>query len=175
MAKKEEILQLLDSWEVLPVTIEEFCKHPESFDILMDIALNSTDPKSWRAAWAADKVHGQMPGLIVPYIELIINSLEALVSHSKKRHFLKLLSMNKIPEHYYGFLVDYCINVLTSSKEPPAVRVHAMQVLYNISEKESGMQAEIIHIIEHEMEYHATAAIISRGSRLLKKLRAAQQ
>ncbi|MCF6332211.1 MAG: hypothetical protein L3J11_02920 [Draconibacterium sp.] len=79
--------------------------------------------------------------------------------------------MNEIPENQFCFLVDYCLNALTSAKEPPAVRVHAIQILYNISEIETGLKPEILAVIKHEMEYHSTAGIISCGSKLAKKLR----
>jgi hypothetical protein len=46
-----------------------------------------------------------------------------------------------------------------------------MQVLYGISENEPDFKPELIQIIEQEMEYRPTPGIISRGSKLLKKLR----
>jgi len=168
--KKQEILELIESWENLALFINEAGKTPENFDMLMDIALNSTDKKSWRAAWLADKIHDEYPLLILPYIETLILKLHTLEDQGKRRHFLKLLSMNELPEKYYGFLVDYCFTVL-SSEEPASVRVHAMQVLYNISEKEPGLKPELALAIEQEIEYRPTPGIISRGKRLLKKLR----
>lgn len=166
---KEDLIVLIDSWENLSFTINEISNHPENFDILMDIALNHSEHKSWRAAYLADKIHDVHPELLFPYIEILIQKLKVLDNKSKKRHFLKLISMNELPVKYYGFLVDYCITTL-SSEEPPANRVHAMQILYNISLKEPDLKYELIHIIEHEMEYHATPGIISRGNRLLNQL-----
>jgi hypothetical protein len=60
-------------------------------------------------------------------------------SDGKKRQFLKLISMNEIAEAHHSFLVDYCFEALTSAKEPTSVRVYAMQILFNISEKEPGL------------------------------------
>ncbi len=169
--EKDDLFELIDSWENLAFTIREIGNHPELFLILMDIALHNPEQKSWRAAYLADKIHDDYPELISPFIEPMITQLETENNSSKKRHFLKLLSMNEIPSKHSGFLVDYCINALTSAKEPPAVRVHAMQILYNISEKEIALKPEILAIIEHEMEYHATAGILSRGLKIAKKLR----
>lgn len=169
--KKEDLLELIDSWENLAFAIREIEQHPELFSTLMEIALYNPVKKSWRAAYLVDKIHDDYPELLLPFIEPVIDQLKTENNTSKKRHFLKLLSMNKIPSEHYGFLVDYCINALTSAKEPPAVRVHAMQILYNISEKETELKPEILAIIEHEMEYHATAGILSRGSKISRKLR----
>ena len=101
----------------------------------------------------------------------MIQQLRIEIHSGKKRHLLKLISMNTIPSEHHGFLIDYCLDMLTTGKEPPAVRVHAMQNLYNISETEPELKPEILAIIEHEMEFHATAGIIARGSRLTKNLR----
>lgn len=169
--KKEELQELIDSWENLEFIVREIGNHPDFFSVLMDIALYDTEQKSWRAAYLADKIHDNYPELLLPFIEPMIVQLRTEKNTSKKRHFLKLLSMNEIPEQHYGFLVDYCIEALTSAKEPPAVRVHTMQILYNISEKEPELKPEILAIIDHEMEYHATAGILSRGSKIAKKLR----
>ncbi len=168
---KNELLKVIESWENLEITVMEISKHPNYFRLLTEIALYSNEPKSWRAAYMVDKIHDNYPELLLPYLKDMILQLKKEESSSKKRHFLKLISMNKIDVEYHGFLVDYCLNALTSAKEPPAVRVHAMQILFNISEKETGLKPEILAVIEHEMEYHSTAGILSRGSKLAKKLR----
>jgi len=168
---RQELIEMLDSWENIPWAIREIGKHPEHFDELADLALYGKEKNSWRAAYLVDKIHDEYPELLLPYIEKIIFQLEKEENTSKKRHFLKLLSMNEIQEEYFGFLVDYCLEKLSSGKEPPAVRVHAMQVLYNISEKEPALKPELLAVIEHEMEYHSTAGILSRGMKLTQKLR----
>lgn len=169
--EKENLVELIDSWENLAFAIREIVNHPELFSALMDIALNHPEQKSWRAAYLSDKIHDDYPELILPFIEPIIMQLKRENNASKKRHFLKLLSMNEIPQEHFGFLVDYCINAFTSAKEPTAIRVHAMQILYNISEMEKELKPEILAIVEHEMEYHASAGILSRGSKIAGKLR----
>lgn len=169
--KKEDLQLLLDSWDNINLTIREIVNHPENYSTLMEIALYSSEPNSWRAAYVADKIHENHPGLILPYIDKIIEQLQIENHNGKKRHFLKQISLNFIPEKHHGFLVDYCINTFTSAKEDIAVRVHAMQILYNISEIQPELKHEILALIEHEMEYHSTAGILSRGSKLVKKLR----
>ena len=167
---KQELWEILDSWENFAFTINEIGKNPECFKLLIEIALHNNDPKSWRAAYMVDKIHDDSPDLLLPFLEELILKLQTEKNSSKKRHFLKLISMNKIPQNHFSFLVDYCLNALSSAKEPPAVRVHAMQILFNISDKEPGLKPEILAVIEHEMEFHATPGIISRGSKLAKKL-----
>jgi hypothetical protein len=89
---------------------------------------------------------------------------------SKKRHLLKLISLNEIQQENMAALLNFCIDEFTNAAEPVAVRVYAMQILFNIAQKEPDFSGELIELIEHEMEYHGSAGIASRGGKLLKKL-----
>lgn len=172
--KKEELRELLDRWENLPLTMREIERDSGLFHMLMEIALYDNWSKSWRAAWLADKIHDLNPEVIRPYLGEMIERLKTLGDHGKKRHILKLISMHEVPEKDEGFLLDYCLNALASAKEPPAVRVHAMQILFNLARSEPELRSEILAVIEHEMEYHATPGILSRGKKLVKQLRVKQ-
>lgn len=168
---KEELQTLIDFWENIELTVAEIVKNPDYYSMLMEIALYSNNPKSWRAAYMVDQINETHPDLILPFIDKIIEQLKVEKNKSKKRHFLKQISLNTIPEASHVFLVDYCLNAFTSAKEDVAVRVHAMQVLFNISEKEPELKHEILAVIENEMEFHPTAGILSRGRKLAQKLR----
>ena len=167
---RQELLEILESWENLAVMIKLISENTENYTILMEIALYDQSEKSWRAAYMFDKINDRYPDLILPYMDKIVAQLYKESNSSKKRHFLKLISMKPVPERHFGFLVNYCLETL-SSDEPPAVRVHAMQVLFNISEKEKDLKPELLLVIEHEMEYHSTAGILTRGRKLAQKLR----
>lgn len=166
----EQLLELLEAWENLGVIMNEVIAEPANYKNLVGITLNSNHPKSWRAAWLMDKINDQAPELIDGYIPEIIEQLKVEKSDGKKRHLLKLISLKVVPDEYLGFLTDYCISVFTSSKEPIAVRVHAMQILGNIAIKEPDLKPEIVLIMEHEMENHGSAGIVSRCKKILKKL-----
>lgn len=97
-------------------------------------------------------------------------AIQEIRNHAEQRHFLKLISLNEIDKKYQSFLMDYCFNAFTSGNEPVAIRVHAMQVLFNISESEPDFKPELLAIIEHEIEVHPSAGISSRGNKLAKKL-----
>ncbi len=168
---EKELMDVLDSWENISLTVKEIVENPEYFPVLIKTALYNNEPKSWRAAYIVDLVHDYSPELLLPYLNEVTLQLKQEKSNGKKRHFMKLISMNKIDEEHHGFLFDYCLTTLTSAKEPLAVRVHAMQILFNISDIETGLKPEILSVIEHEMEFHAAPSILSRGKKLAKKLR----
>ena len=168
---KEELLELIVSWENLPYLLCEITKTPEYYLMLMEIALYNRNKKSWRAAYLIDKINDNYPILLNPFLNEMIDQVKIEKSHSKKRHFLKLISQNELPPEQQGFILDFCMKTFTSAKEDLAVRVHAMQVLYNISEKEPELKPEILALIEYEMENHSSAGIVSRGRKLAEKLR----
>lgn len=136
----------------------------------MDLAFNGQHTKSWHAAYIADKINDNHPKLIAPFISEMVLRPKTEKNSSKKRHYLKLISQHDFPVKFHSFLVDYCLECFTSSSEPIANRVHAMQVLFNISEKEPDFKPELLSVIEHEIELHPTPGIVSRGKKLVKKL-----
>ncbi len=167
---KHELHDLLNSWENIELLIHEALTHPEYVRLIADIAFYSDHPKSWRAAWLMDKIHNKKPKMIEPFIKEIILQLKKETSSSKIRHFLKLISLYAIPKNHSSFLFEYCHQHFTSAKEPVAVRVYALQVLYNLSEEEPDLKPELLSTIRYENELHSTAGIRSRGKKLAKKL-----
>ncbi len=163
---KKELLDLLASWENLELIINEVILHPEYMKLLIEIALYSNYPRRWRAAWMADKINDTTPELIIPFMEELISALHAETNSGIKRHILKLISKHEIPDKHQPFLLNYSHQCFTSASEPVAVRVHAMQILYNLSEKEPEFKPELLSLIQHETEVHSTPGIRARGKKL---------
>ena len=168
---KEELILLIDSWENMTYLVSEISKDVEFYNILMDIALYDLQQKSWRAAYLIDLINDEKPELLRPFLSKMTNQLLIETNESKRRHFLKLLSQNELTQEIQGLLFDFCLKIFSSSKEPVAVRVHAMQVLFNISISEPVLIPEVVALIEHEMEYHPTPGILTRGRRLITILK----
>ena len=168
---KAELVELIDSWENLQYLVTEITQTPEYYQMLMEIALYNSNQKSWRAAYLVDKINDSSPELLFPFLNMMIEQVQIEKNKSKIRHFLKLFSQNELPQEKQGVLLDFCLKTFTSDKEPLAVRVHAMQILFNISEKEPDLKSEILALIEYEMENHSSAGIVSRGAKLAEKLR----
>jgi hypothetical protein len=167
---ENELQWVIKSWENISVVIRHISDHPEHLDLLMKIAFDDGPAENWRAAWMIDKIHDQHPELILPYLPAMTHFLLATKNSGKKRHLLKLISLNDIQQENMALLLNYGIETFTDAAEPIAVRVHAMQMLYNITQKEPDLSGELIELIEREMEYHGSAGLASRGKKLLKKL-----
>jgi len=171
---ENEVRALILSWENLAILVRYIADYPEHLDIIMNKALDDSQPENWRAVWMVDKIHERYPELVIPYLPAMTSFLMTTQNASKKRHLLKLISLNEIQEEDIAALLNFCIDEFTNAAEPVAVRVHAMQILFNIAQKEPDFSGELIELIEHEMDYHGSAGIASRGGKLLKKLYAAK-
>ncbi len=168
--KRADFYTLLDSWENIHLLIDYLIEYPNEIGKLTDIGLNDPKKESWRAIWIIDQVHEKKPELVRPYIPLFIEALPFVSNESKLRHLLKLISLNPIPEDQLANLWDYGIKELTNASRPIAIRVHAMQILFEISESIPEFKPELIQLIEHHIEFHGSAGIQSRGRKLLRKL-----
>lgn len=167
---ENELKSLILSWENTNLVVRYISDHPEYLDVLINLAMDDSQPENWRAAWMVDKIHEQHPELVIPYLQSMTEFVLTTQNAGKKRHLLKLISINDIQEENLALLLNYCLQVFTNAAEPVAVRVHAMQTLFNIAQKEPDFSGELIELIEHEIEYHGSAGIASRGRKLLKKL-----
>lgn len=168
---EKEILDLLLSWENMPLIAGYMCEHPDDLESLVRLALDDCQTPNYRAIWMVEKVHDQRPDLVLPFLPAMTEFVLRTKNSGKKRHILKLISLHPIPDENLSLMLDFCIGTFTNAAEEIAVRVHAMQILYNIAEKEHDFANELIDLIENEIEYHGSAGIASRGNKLLKKLR----
>lgn len=167
---EDELRDFIQSWENIPLLIRHIFENPEKLNLVLKIAMDNNQAKSWRAMWLLDKIHEQNPQLILPYFPALNEFLLYTNDSSKKRHVLKLISLHEIPEDKIVHLLNHCIDVFTNHAEPIAVRVHAMQILFNIALKAPDFANELVELIEHEIEFYGSAGIASRGRKLLAKL-----
>ncbi len=167
---ENEIRELIQSGETIPLLAKYFVQEPGQLDILIKTAFDDSETYTWRAAWMIDKIHEEKPDLILPYFQSITEFAIHTKNSGKRRHFLKLISLHDIPDENMALLLNFASEMFTNASEPVAVRVHAMQILYGIALKEPDFSGELIEMIGHEIEYHGSAGIASRGRKLLKKL-----
>ena len=168
---EKELQEIIHSWKNMPLVIAYICEHPEAMNILVDIAMDETHAKNWRAMYLVDQIHDQYPDLVIPYFSAMTKFLLSTKNSSKKRHVLKIFSVHEIPEENMAMLLEFCIHEFTNAAEPVAVRVHAMQILYNIALKEPDFAGELVDLIENEIEYHGSAGIANRVWKLVHKLK----
>jgi len=148
-----------------------YIKHnPNQLQNLIDMSFSNSQPEGWRAAWVlADLVKKdlQIREQIQPLSSKIVASFKTFNSPGQIREFLKVIQRLDVNEEDMGMLIDLSFSWLLDRKADQSFRVHAMQIIYDYSEKEPDLLPELKAILEQEMEY-ALPGFKSRGGKILK-------
>jgi hypothetical protein len=149
--------------------IREVGDSEEKFRILLDLALYEKDPVAWRAAWILDGSDEQNPGLASNSTGKIIRRLPETKSTGSVRSLLRLLCRYPIDEEDQGTLIDLCFGYMASELYPVAVKVHAMQIIYNHVLIYPELKYELVTVIEDQVNNNSVG-FMSRGRRIIKQL-----
>ena len=149
--------------------IREVGDSEEKFSILLDLALNGKDPVAWRAAWILDGSDELNPGLASNCLPKIIQKLPGMKSTGTLRCLLRLLARYSIEENEQGILIDLCFGYMVSELYPVAVKVHAMQIIYNHVLIYPELKEELVTVIEDQVNNN-TVGFKSRGMRIIRQL-----
>ncbi len=141
----------------------------EAFKTLLDIALYEKDPLAWRAAWVLDGSDERSPGLATDFISGIVHRLPEIESRGSLRSLLRLLCRYDIHEDGQGILIDLCFKYLVSELYPVAVKVHAMQIIYQHVLIYPELKEELSTVIKDQVENN-TVGFKSRGMRLIRDM-----
>lgn len=80
-----------------------------------------------------------------------------------------MLCRYEIPEEQQGVLIDLCFKYMVSELYPVAVKVHAMQIIYNHVLLYPELKEELVTVIEDQMANNSVG-FKSRGQRILRQL-----
>ncbi len=135
------------------------------FKKIIDIIYNEKAPLPQRASWLLTIVNDKYPALLIPYIPLFIANIPKFKIAGIKRNMLNVLASQKIAKNQQGKLLNLCFDLLLSSEETVAVKVHAMQAIANIAKKHPELQNELRAAIEDQnpknsVAFHARARLV---------------
>jgi hypothetical protein len=142
---------------------------PELFRELLDLVFEGKHPIPLRASWVVSAVTDKYPVLMKPYVKKVIHHIPQFIHPGIRRNLLRHIATIEIPKSLEGKLYEECYQWTVSRLEPPANKVHCMQIMFNIAEKEPDLKNELRLVLE-EMIHHESAAIKSRSRQLIKKL-----
>ncbi len=148
-------------------------KKEELTRLLWEIMISNKHPHSWRAAWSIFHLVEKQKELMHPYLKEIVELLPSFKHDGQKREMMKVLLLFPTTDLKTGKLVDICFKLLDNPNESLAVRVHAMQIIYNISEIEPDIKAELKSTIIHHLP-NSTKGFVVRGNKLLNKMKEIQ-
>ncbi len=141
----------------------------KKFGVLLDLALHGTDPVAWRASWILDGSDEQHPGLAAGSLSRIVRRLPDIQSLGSLRSLLRLLCRYPIDEMDQGILIDLCFGYMVSELYPVAVKVHAMQIIFNHVLIYPELKGELVTVIMDQVDNN-TVGFRSRGMRIVRQL-----
>jgi hypothetical protein len=142
---------------------------PEMIAELWEIYFRKEEPISRRAAWIIDTVSENEPGWVEPYIPRLIELLPTFNHDGLKRHGLRMISRNRIPEGNMADLMNTCFEWLLSTSEAVAAKLYCILILYSISQDLPEIRRELIDTIEFQMQ-DGTSGFKNIGRKMLTKL-----
>jgi hypothetical protein len=165
----EELLRIETSRRNTDLLADLIYQKPELFNEFFAVYMRNEEPISRRAAWVVDTVSEKFPEFLFPFIPHIIDALPTFSHDALKRHSVRMLARSPLPSRQLGPLTNTCFEWLTSAKEPAAVKVWCMDILFRIAQSEPDLKKELADSIEWRMQ-EETPGFRNRGMKILKKL-----
>ncbi len=146
-------------------------ENPLIFEELWSIAVSDELPVNWRAAWTIKGIWETNPTLVTPHIGRMRQALANINQHGVKREFLKMISESRLPddENELGILLKCCFDWLADPLEPIVVKIHSMDILFNISKQIPEIIPELKTTIEVAMQ-EGSAATVDKVEKMLRAL-----
>lgn len=148
---------------------KEIGEDQERFDELISIMLSADSLTAPRAAWVASHCSDLHPWLVTKHLKHLIRNLQNPVHDAVKRNTLRMIRHVRIPDEMMGLTADVSFKFLDSAKEPIAVKVYAMDVLFGIVKKFPEMKEELKTTIKDQLPF-GSAGFRNRGAKILKML-----
>jgi 8-oxo-dGTP diphosphatase len=147
-------------------------ENPAIFTKLLEYSCGKDSKLAFRASWTLTKVGDRYPEIFDPYLHQLVDILPKVDNEGVERCFLRIISLSamaKLDEKHHGLLADYCFAALSSGESAIAIKAYSMEVLYKLSVIYPQLANELAISIRILME-DGTAAIVSRGNMILKKI-----
>ncbi len=140
-------------------------------DTLWSIIKSNEHPQAWRGAWSLFHILSYKNNfeLMRQHLNEIVELLPSFKHNGQKREMMKVIQLFDARDIEMGTLIDICFEYLLSPKEALAVRVHAMQIIFDISEYEPDLKPELRGALEI-LAQETSPAIKGRSRMILKKL-----
>jgi len=142
---------------------------PKKFQLLMELfwqdSLAITQRVSNPIAMSIEKY----PTLLDNHYPDIIHGLKEGKLDVIRRSCVRYLQFAEIPDDYVGEITSICFSLLSNNREPIAIKVFSMTVLFNISKVYTELQTELVFLIQEQLPYGSTG-FKNRANKILKQL-----
>ena len=148
-------------------------EEPLMVEKLIEYALADDKRLSFHASWTLGKAFDADNKIIFPHLNFMVEKVFTLDNDSVARIFLRTIAgcdIRDVNAELHGKLADFCFELLKSGFRPIALRVHSMEILYNLTllypELSNELAAAISVVING-----GSGAMLARGRMVMKKLK----
>lgn len=142
----------------------------DRFEVAWEIFCKGEPPLPQRMSWAMSILMEEQPALAVKYGATIAARIPYMSHPAELRMALRTLAAHQVPMTAVGDLLLHLFPLLEDPQTPIAIRVHAMQILYNISSLEPDLKRELLLVIE-AFANNSGPGFANRAGKLIPKLR----
>lgn len=135
---------------------------------LVELVLENDPKVSHRAAWALEKVSEKQKEPAAVYLPMLVEQLNNFHHSGIRRCIAKVLMMHQIPETLEGEVLDFCLNMIESAKEPVAVKANCMAITFSLLPKYPELKNEVFEIIKQQIPFNSVG-FVSRFKVLKRK------
>lgn len=142
------------------------------FDAVMELFLHGPHLIVQRIGQPFGTIVEKHPHFLFPYIPQLIAYLKTNPIDAVKRNVMRSFQWIELPEEYVGDIFDIGMLFLKTQTEPKAIKVFSLTVLRQICERYPALTNEVLFQLEIVMKGDASAGVLSRGAKEMKKLKA---
>ena len=165
-----DLLNKENSKKMASLISDAVVDQPNRMDELMDLFFDEDLRICQRASWPVGLLADKNPQLLEPYLKKMLDNLDTPHHDAVIRNTFRTFQETDFPEDLEGVAFDKAFDFFLEVNNAIAIRVFAMTVCGNIAMKYPELGNELMPVIEEGMP-HGSAAYLSRGNSILKKLR----
>lgn len=139
---------------------------------LVSLSLGKNDRIAFFSSWILSKVVDINTEASVPFLTVMIDSLQGLNNQSVQRSFLRVIARtgaSSVPVTHHGILADYCFAQLRKGTAAVAPKVYSMEILADMCDIYPEMKNEVASTISLIVN-DSSGGIKSQARKLITRL-----
>lgn len=149
--------------------VSDVLNNPTLFGVVFNSMLSNDPIVRMRAADAIEKITEERPEYLQPYKMVLIEQVAAVEQQEVMWHVAQMIPRLELSEGERNLAVEILFGYLDSRSK--IVQTSSIQALADLTEKDESLLPQVVEVVEHLTDT-GSAAVRSRGRKLLKKLRA---
>jgi hypothetical protein len=167
----KNILEMGSERAVANLAVKALEDNPESLRDILDLCFIEKYPLSMRAARVVQLYCEKYPGAIYPFLDEVVEKTTRSNIGGVRRNFLKIfadfIEIKKINDP--GPLLNTCFEWILDRTVTPAIKIHAMGVIFKSGLYEPALLQELAASIEIIMD-ESEISMKNCGRKMLKKI-----